>query len=244
MKDNMLLDTVTIIIISDQILLGRKDLNSYKTLPESLAPKWDVLKLVVVPPKLQIVKCEVKIAFKLSEIVVIIQESANANFSVCDILANLFNEKIDTCMPLGDASITPFKLLSVRNGAAPIISFNRIFVLQGDHSALNILKLYLNDHRHNLNYRKLYQIPISDDSVEHFISDLNIDELDIKVHRSPEKYVVIAETTRASKLVCFETKMFARFEYVNIKSKPDNLNIFGSFYFQVEPHISQTVKVS
>lgn len=243
-------NTAAVIIISEQILSGKKDFNSYTTLPLSLAPRWNITKLIVIPPIPQLVKCELKRAFVMCEIVIVLQEIANADLNVCDVLAVLFNEDMSTSRSLENVC-TPVKCLTVENGAknvsAPVISFHRIFVLQGDTStitsAFDILKSYLNDYRKSLKYKKRFVIPRNEDTFEQFLREVRVNDIEVKVETLSDRYVVTAEAPKLTKVMNLEGRITERFGCANVAHRSDDLNIFDSFYFKVDPHIPQTIKV-
>lgn len=252
----MNIHTAAVIIISDQILSGKKDLNSYVTLPLALAPKWDIKKLLVLPPNPQLVKYELKTAFKMCEIVVVIQEIINVDFTVCDVVASVFHERVGRCSAvceLGNFENTPFKFLSFENDAknvtVPVISFHRIFVLQGNAasiiSAFGVLKMYLSDYKREIKYKKRFEITLNeDDSFQRFIDELKISDIEMKIEKLNEKYVVNAEALKLTRIIALEGKIVDEFGTENVSHMATDLNIFDSFYFQVDSHISQTVKVN
>lgn len=249
----MIKNTAAVIIISEQILSGKKDFNSYTTLPLSLAPRWDISKLIVLPPIPQLVKCELKLAFVMCEIVIVLQEIVNADFNVCDVLAVLFHEDISTGRSLSEHEhvCTPVKRLTVENGAknvsAPVLSFHRIFVLQGDTSsitsAFSVLKLYLNDYRKSLKYKKTFIIPRNVDTFEQFLMEVRMNDVEIKVDTLSDRYVVAAEAPKLTKVMNLKGRIIERFGCANVAHRSDDLNIFDSFYFKVDPHIPHTIKV-
>lgn len=236
--------TAAVIIISGDILSDKKEFNSCETLPLSLVPKWCITKLVVLLPNSQLVKAEIKQAFKMCEIVIVIQENDDMDLNVAHIIAGLFEEKIEKFRRIYDAKTlnnTP-KLIHV-NGAyfQHVISFQRIFLLRGDvpsiKSAFGVLKLYLNDYRKQLKYRKKFEILSNED-----LPELRIDNTDIKIEKEIDKCVVTAETTQLDKLLKVEEKIVDKFGSLVIH-RADDLNIFNSYYFQVDYILRQSVEV-
>lgn len=242
--------TAAIIIISEDILLGKNDSNAVKTLLLSLAPKWNIMKLIVLPPNSQLLKYEVKMAFKMCEIVIVVQEVDNVD--VCKVISSLFYEKVQSFSAICDVKNnvnTPFKLLTGGKGVSvPVISFQRIFLLQGNLNSImsefSVLKLYLNDYKKQLKYKKKLEVFPNENSHENVLNELQINGTDIKIDKKSERIVITAEATQLSSIKNIEQIIENEFGSDNVTHRADDLNVFDSYYFNIDFHICQSIKVS
>lgn len=242
--------TATVIIISEEILSGKKDFNSYVTLPLQLVPKWNIKKLIVLPPNSQIIRYELKTAYKMCEIVIVIQEIATEGFNLWEVIANLFQEK--STAEAENELLPPFKLLRINDSNVrnlkPVVSFHRLYILRGDTPSImssfkNVLKPYLTDYKQKVKYKKKFEITIKEGVVEHFLNEVKSDDVLIKRDHIDGKMVITAEATLLNGITVLEEIIRKKFGSEGVTSKADNLNIFEYFYFQVDTLITDTVKV-
>lgn len=240
-------NTAAIIIISEELLSGKKEFHLGKPLPFLLVPKWNIKKLIVLPYHIQLVKYEVQMAFKMCEIVIVIQEVENVD--VCNVISSLFHENVESFSAICDVKNkvnTPFKLFTVKNDAkdfsSPVVTFQRIFLLQGVipslMSAYNVLKLYLNDYKTEVQYKKKFEV-LSNKSPDNIFNE----QVDIEIDRENEKVIITAKAAKLNTITIIENRILNEFGAQNVSHRADDLNIFDSYYFHVDPHIGKTIQV-
>lgn len=241
--------TAAIIIISEDILLGKTDSNAYKTLLLSaLSPKWNIMKLIVVQPNSQLIRYEVKMAFKMCEIVIVVQEVDNVD--VCSVISSLFHERLESISAICESKVnTPFKLIGDGKGVSvPVIGFQRIFLLHGDVNSImsefSGLKVYLNDYKKQLRYRKKLEFFLNENSQENVLNEQQINGIDIKINKENERVVITAEAAQLNSIMSFQKQIIKEFGSENVTHKADDLNIFDSYYFHVDSHVCQSIQVS
>lgn len=240
----MIQNTAAVITISEDILLGRKDVNSLGNLPVLLVPKWNITKFIILPAVSQLVQYEVKMAFKMCEIVIVIDETDNVDFSVCNTIASLFCEE----MKIMSNEVSPFKLLNVCNAgesvsSVPVFSFQRIFLLKEHVPAFHVLKSYLNDYRTKLKYRKTFDISKNTNIKQSGFNALQTIGALFEVHEKEHKYVLSTEAPQLNSLIELQQKIIEKFGSENITHRKADLNIFESYYFQVDSCVCQAIKV-
>lgn len=243
--------TAAVIVVSKEILEAKIALESHVTLPLSLAPIWNIRKFVVIPPNRGIIEYELKTTFKTCDVVVVVQTIAEVN--VCGIISEVFCESVAVNGEIHSEVEKPlpvsFKLLTKKDVQnASVVAFRGIFVLKGDPSAIttafkNVLKPYLADYERSPMYKKKIEIVLRENGTQKFFDALKCDNVKLNLAKTNGKFVVTIETDYINKMTMLENEIVMKFGIHSVTSVANNLNIFDSFYFKVDPYIRQTIKV-
>lgn len=257
--------TAAVLVISNDVLSGKRDFNSYISLQLSLMPDWTINKFVVLPRDERIIKCEIELVWKLYDIVIITDETCSTNVYVATIIASVFNEgtyvnsnlykALKHCGGIEDkrqAEIAkPSKLLTCYHDhkyLVPVVSLHRVFLLKGTASNIvatfnDILKPYLNDFSRRPVFKKKFYFNLRELDIDE-IKKLCTDNVTINIENTECSIVVVASSDRFNKILEMEKTLLTLYgEFIKRRCIED-ISIFDSFYYQSDTNIREAVEVS
>lgn len=255
-------NSAAVLVISNDVLCGKKSFNSYISLQLSLMSEWNILKFAVLPRNQRIIKYEVEVSWKLCDIVIITDESTISDLNVCEIIAEVFNESVtfnsklmkilSTQSEISDpkqAEIpVPAKLLSCDLETVPVIALQRIFVLKGTASNIvktfnGILKPYLSDYKRDFLFKKKFQVITNNKVLQELRKEAN-SNINCTVDEIENGFLVTASSTDCDNVIHFKDILFAKFNTMVKEIACENVNVYDTFYYQVDPYIRTTLHVS
>lgn len=255
-------NSAAVLVISNDVLCGKRSFNSYISLQLSLMSEWNILKFAVLPRNQRIIKYEVEVSWKLCDIVIVTDETTTCDLNICEIIAEVFNESVTfnsklmrilgTESEISDpkqAQIpVPAKLLSCDLETVPVIALQRIFILKGTASNIvktfnNILKPYLNDFQREVLFKKKFQVITNNKDLQELRKGAN-SNVNFTVEEIENGFQVTASSTDCDSVIHFKDILFAKCNTMVKEIPCENLAVFDTFYYQVDPYIKATVRVS
>lgn len=247
--------TIAVLLIKEKVLSGNGDFHSFLS---SLDPtEWQTLKFCVLPLNQKIIQHEIKSVHKLCDVVVIIvEENANSSLNIFEVISNIFCENPGTSSSLlnGDEKHglipTAAKFLTLptpKEHLSPVISLQQIFILKGTHCRTtatfqSVLKPYLADFKKDTTFKKTFELINTESSASKFRMVVN-NGVSVSVLEENSKIVVSVMSPSFETIVNFENKVIDEVRNDVINSYVDDAAVFDSFYYQVDPKISEATKV-